>query len=96
MLDPVDTMSEDDKMRARSLARKILPPIPCQKSRLPTVKSYRLALMKVLNADNENFEFTLVGEGNSGASVQDQTEEVEMQFEEWLQREKDKARSSEC
>ena len=83
-------------MVERGVREDELPPIPRQKSRLPTVKSYRLALMKVLNADNENFEFTLVGEGNSGASVQDQTEEVELQFEEWLQREKDKARSSEC
>ena len=42
------------------------------------------ANLPVLNADNENFEFTSVGEENSGASVQDQTEEVEMQFKELL------------
>ena len=55
---------------------------------------YGLALMKVLNADNENFEFTFVGEGNSDASAQDQMEDEEMQVEEWLQREKDKVHAA--
>ena len=44
---------------------------------------------------NENFEFTLVRKGNSGAAVQDQMEEVEMQFQEWLQCERDKVHAAE-